>query len=59
MPRVFISDKLPAAGLDLQRQAGLEIDDRQKLKGAELQEALRGADGVIVRSDTRITAAEL
>ena len=59
MPRVFVSDKLPAAGLDLLRQAGIEIDDRQKLKGAELQEALRGADGVIVRSDTRITAAEL
>ena len=59
MPRVLISDKLPAAGLDLLRQAGIEIDDRQKLKGAELQEALRGADGVIVRSDTRITAAEL
>jgi D-3-phosphoglycerate dehydrogenase len=59
MPRVFVSDKLPSAGLDLLRQAGLEIDDRQKLKGAELQEAIRAADGVIVRSDTRITAAEL
>ncbi len=59
MPRVFVSDKLPSAGLDLLRQAGLEIDDRQKLKGAELQEAIRAADGTIVRSDTRITAAEL
>ncbi|HTU19385.1 MAG TPA: phosphoglycerate dehydrogenase [Gemmataceae bacterium] len=59
MPRVLVSDKLPAAGIDLLRQAGIEIDDRQKLKGAELQEALRGSDGVIVRSDTRITAAEL
>src|SRR6516165_7174840 len=59
MPRVLVSDKLPVAGLDLLRQAGLEIDDRQKLKGVELQEALRQADGVIVRSETRITAAEL
>ncbi len=59
MTRVFVSDKLPSAGLDLLRQAGLEIDDRQKLKGAELQEAIRAADGMIVRSDTRITAAEL
>ncbi len=59
MPRVFVSDKLPSAGLDLLRQAGLDIDDRQKLKGAELQEAIRAADGLIVRSDTRITAAEL
>src|SRR5215831_5696705 len=59
MPRVLVSDKLPAAGLDLLRQVGIDIDDRQKLKGADLREALRGADGVIVRSDTRITAAEL
>ncbi len=59
MPRVLISDKLPSAGLDLLRQAGLEIDDRQKLKGVELQEAIRAADGMIVRSDTRVTAAEL
>ena len=55
MPRVLVSDKLPSAGLDLLRQAGIEIDDRQKLKGDELQEAIRAADGVIVRSDTRIT----
>jgi D-3-phosphoglycerate dehydrogenase len=59
MPRVFVSDKLPAAGLDLLRQAGIDIDDRQKLKGAELQEAIRAADGLIVRSETRITAVEL
>jgi D-3-phosphoglycerate dehydrogenase len=59
MPRVFVSDKLPAAGLELLRQAGIEIDERPKLKGAELQEAIRAADGMIVRSETRITAAEL
>jgi D-3-phosphoglycerate dehydrogenase len=59
MSRVLICDKLPAAGLDLLKQAGIELDDRQKLKGAELQEAIRAADGVIVRSDTKITAAEL
>jgi D-3-phosphoglycerate dehydrogenase len=59
MPRVFVSDKLPAAGLDLLRHAGIDIDERPKLKGAELQEAIRAADGLIVRSETRITAAEL
>ncbi|MFN4261069.1 MAG: phosphoglycerate dehydrogenase [Gemmataceae bacterium] len=56
MPRVLISDKLEAAGLDLLRQAGLELDERHGLKGAALQEALQAADGVIVRSGTRITA---
>src|SRR5258708_30467345 len=56
MPRVFISDKLEAPGLDLLRQAGIELDERLGLKDAALQEALRAADGVIVRSETRITA---
>src|SRR6266404_6511553 len=56
MPRVLISDKLEAPGLDLLRQAGIELDERHGLTGAALQEALRAADGVIVRSQTRITA---
>src|SRR5262249_28270980 len=59
MPRVLISDKLEAAGLELLRQAGIELDERHGLKGGALQEAIRAADGVIVRSGTQITAAEL
>ncbi len=56
MPRVFVADKLEAAGLDLLRQAGIELDVREKLTGDALKEALRAADGVIVRSATKITA---
>src|SRR3989440_793063 len=56
MPRVLVSDKLGTSGLDLLRQAGLELDERTGLKGADLREALRAADGVIVRSETRLTA---
>jgi len=56
MPRVFISDKLEAVGVDLLAHAGLEIDNRPGLAGAELQAALRAADGLIVRSGTRVTA---
>jgi D-3-phosphoglycerate dehydrogenase / 2-oxoglutarate reductase len=59
MPRVLICDGLETAGLDLLRQAGIELDDRAKLKGDALKEAIRAAEGVIVRSQTRITAAEL
>jgi D-3-phosphoglycerate dehydrogenase len=59
MPRVLICDKLEAGGLDMLRQAGIDLDERTGLKGAELQEAIRAADGVIVRSGTQITAAEL
>src|SRR5262245_31513619 len=56
MPRVLISDKLESAGLDLLRQAGIELDERQGLTGDALKEALRAADAVIVRSATKITA---
>jgi D-3-phosphoglycerate dehydrogenase len=56
MPRVLISDKLESPGLDLLRQAGIELDERHGLKGPALQEALRAADGVIVRSGTTVTA---
>jgi D-3-phosphoglycerate dehydrogenase len=56
MPRVLVSDKLDPIGLEVLRQAGIELDERRGLTGAALQEALRAADGVIVRSETRITA---
>ncbi len=59
MPRVFIADKLEASGSDLLRQAGLEVDHRTGLAGKDLLEAVRAADGVIVRSATKMTAEVL
>jgi D-3-phosphoglycerate dehydrogenase len=56
MPRVLISDKLEPPGLDLLGQAGIELDERYGLAGAALQDAVRAADGMIVRSGTRVTA---
>src|SRR5437588_12828112 len=56
MPRVLISDKLEAPGLDVLRQAGIELDERDSLKGDALKEAVRAADGIIVRSQTKVTA---
>src|SRR5215207_1445557 len=56
MPRIFLSDKLEAGGIDLLKASGLEIDNRPGLKDAALQEALQAADGMIVRSGTRVTA---
>jgi D-3-phosphoglycerate dehydrogenase len=38
------------------RQAGVEVDDRYGLTGDALKEAIRAADGLIVRSGTRVTA---
>lgn len=56
MPRVFISDKLGAAGVDMLRASGLEIDFRPGLKGADLQTAVQAADGMVVRSETKVSA---
>jgi len=56
MPRVLVSDSLESIGLDMLRQAGLEVDDRAKLSGEALREAVRAADGLIVRSATKVTA---
>ncbi|GBD35336.1 D-3-phosphoglycerate dehydrogenase [bacterium HR36] len=59
MPRVFVADKLEEIGLHLLREAGLEVDYRPGLKGEELVAAMRQADGMIVRSGTRVSAALL
>jgi D-3-phosphoglycerate dehydrogenase len=57
--RVLVADNLESAGLDLLRRAGLEVDARAGLTGDELKRALQAAEGVIVRSGARITAAML
>ncbi len=56
MPRVFIADKLEAAGVELLTAAGIEVDNRPGLKGDELKAALRAADAVICRSQPQLTA---
>ena len=56
MPRVLIADKLEPAGIDLLKQAGIEVDNRPGLKGDDLKAALRQADAVICRSQPKITA---
>jgi D-3-phosphoglycerate dehydrogenase len=56
MPRVLIPDNLSAAGVESVKRAGLEVDYRPGLKGNDLIEALKGADGVIIRSGVTLTA---
>jgi D-3-phosphoglycerate dehydrogenase len=56
MPRVFISDKLESACLDLLTGAGLDVDNRPGLKDDMLQKAMQEADGMVVRSGTQVTA---
>ncbi|HEX3314443.1 MAG TPA: phosphoglycerate dehydrogenase [Gemmataceae bacterium] len=56
MPRVFIADGLEAGGIELLKNAGIEVDNREKLSGNDLKAAVQAADGMIVRSATKVTA---
>src|SRR4051812_9579807 len=56
MPRVLIADKLEPSGIELLKAAGIEVETRLGLKGAELSAALREFDGMIVRSQPKVAA---
>ncbi|MBI4518224.1 MAG: phosphoglycerate dehydrogenase [Deltaproteobacteria bacterium] len=58
MHRVLVSDKLAAEGLDILRAApGVEVDHLAGLTPAELIEKIPGYHGLVVRSETKVTAA--
>jgi len=56
MPTVLIADKLPQECVDILEQAGLNVVNKPGLAPEELKEALKGVDGVIVRSGVKLTA---
>lgn len=53
-PRVVIAEPFAEAGLAVLREAGIEIDSQVGRPRAELVSALAEADGLIVRSETRV-----
>src|SRR5215212_2056624 len=57
MYRVLITDSLSPAGLKvLEQSPGLQIDIRSGLSPGQVREALKEADGIIIRSGTTLTA---
>ncbi len=57
MHRVLVTDKLSPAGLKILQDApGIELDVRTSLTPQEVREALKEADGIIIRSATKLTA---
>ena len=54
--KIFVADDVNEGGLEPLRAAGFEVEKRAGLKGAELAEAVSGADGLVVRSETKVTA---
>ena len=54
--KIFVSDDVNESGLEPLRAAGLAVEKRTGLKGGELAESLRASDGLVVRSETKVTA---
>ena len=55
MPRVLIADPIAQGGIDLLKSAA-EVEVRIKLPPAELMAMLPEYDGLVVRSETKVTA---
>lgn len=53
-PRVVVAESFAEQGLAVLREAGIEVDSRVGRPRAELVAALAGAEGLIVRSETRV-----
>jgi D-3-phosphoglycerate dehydrogenase len=54
--KIFVSDDVNEGGLEPLRAAGFAVEKKTGLKGDELAAALSEADGLIVRSETKVTA---
>jgi D-3-phosphoglycerate dehydrogenase len=57
--KIFVADDVSESGLEPLRAAGFAVEKRAGLKGAELAGAVAGADGLVVRSETKVTAGLL
>jgi D-3-phosphoglycerate dehydrogenase len=57
VPKVLVSDSLDEQGLEiLQRARGIEVDYRPGLAPGDLLTAIADADGLVIRSGTKVTA---
>lgn len=59
MSRILVTESIAESGLDQLRSAGHEVDVRLGLDPAQLLEAIIGADALIIRSSTQVTAEVL
>src|SRR5271154_5937949 len=57
--RVLVSEPLAVRGLEAMRAAGLDVDLRPGLSAEELVDAIKGAQALVIRSATQVTAALL
>ena len=53
--RIFIADDVSDSGLEPLRAAGFVLDKRPGLSGEDLRNAIKSVQGLIVRSETKVT----
>jgi D-3-phosphoglycerate dehydrogenase len=54
--KILVADDVSESGLEPLRAAGFVVSKRTKLPGEELREAISDCDGLVVRSETKVTA---
>lgn len=60
MPKILVSDKLSEEGLNILRSCSqLTVDVKTELKPEELEKIISDYEGLIIRSNTKVTAALL
>jgi D-3-phosphoglycerate dehydrogenase len=54
--RILVTEKIADGGIDALRDAGHEVDEQLGLSPEQLLDAIKGAQALIVRSSTQVTA---
>ncbi len=54
--KIFVADEVSDSGLGPLRDAGFDVEKRTGLNTQELTKALAGCSGLVVRSETKVTA---
>jgi D-3-phosphoglycerate dehydrogenase len=54
--KIFVADDVSESGLEPLRAAGFVVEKRVGLSAEELREAVRDCEGLVVRSETKVTA---
>ncbi len=54
--KILVSDEVSDSGLRPLREAGFDVDKRTRLTAEQLREALADSAGLVVRSETKVTA---
>ncbi|MFZ5864028.1 MAG: phosphoglycerate dehydrogenase [Nitrospirota bacterium] len=57
--RVLVSDSLSTQGVEILKQAGLDVDVKTKLTPEQLLDEIKHYEGLVVRSATKVTAKVL